>query len=160
MTDSGQAQTELALLKELREHAWNWFSMHAQQRMQTLNFFLIAMAFLGSAYGTSIAKTPGVAGGVAVTGLVLSVIFNRLDHRNRELVKLGESALQTVEQRYQDLTSREEVQLVKRAERPQWRFLPRWQFLGTFHWSILFIEGTLAVAFLVAAIYAFGRALG
>jgi hypothetical protein len=53
MSEPSQPVDELDLLKELREHAWSWFSMHAQQRMQTLNFFLIAMAFLAAAYGTS-----------------------------------------------------------------------------------------------------------
>jgi hypothetical protein len=32
------------------DHAWNWFNLHAGQRMQTFNFFLIATAFLIAAY--------------------------------------------------------------------------------------------------------------
>jgi hypothetical protein len=142
---------ELAWLKELREHAWTWFSMHAQQRMQTLNYFLIAMAFLATAYGASVAKTPPVASAVAFTGFLVSAAFNRLDFRNRELVKHGEAALRKVEERYEQLTQWPEVRLVDRAEKP------RVAFLGTFRWSILFIETILAAAFLVGAFYALSR---
>jgi hypothetical protein len=98
-----------------------------------------------------VAKTPVVAAGVAFTGLILSAAFNRLDFRNRELVKIGERSLRLVEQRYQEWSGWAEVRLVDRAERPG---IP---FLGTFRWSIMFIEFTLASAFLAGAIYALVR---
>ena len=34
------------IAKQAREHAWNWFALHATQRMQAFNFFVVATAFL------------------------------------------------------------------------------------------------------------------
>lgn len=147
------SQQELAWLKELREHSWNWFAMHAQQRMLTLNYFLIAMAFLATGYGASVGDTPIVAAAVAFTGFLLSLAFRQLDRRNRELVKHGERSLARVQARYEELTQWPEVRLVDRAERPGSRFLV------TFRRSIAFIQYTLAGAFLAAGIYAVVRAI-
>lgn len=147
------SQQELSWLKELREHSWNWFSLHAVQRMQTLNFFLVAMAFLATGYGASVARTPVVATAIAFAGALLSLAFIQLDFRNRELVKHGERALARVQTRYQELSGWPEVELVKRAEKPQRRSQL------TFRWSILIIQGTLAAAFIGAGIYALVRAL-
>ncbi len=47
--------------KQAFDHAWNWFSLHAGQRMQSFNFFLIATAFLFAAYGSTLDKDPRVA---------------------------------------------------------------------------------------------------
>ena len=32
------------IAKQAREHAWNWFALHATQRMQAFNFFMVATA--------------------------------------------------------------------------------------------------------------------
>ena len=29
------------------DYAWNWFALHAGQRMQSVNFFLVAASFFG-----------------------------------------------------------------------------------------------------------------
>jgi len=39
------------IAKQAREHAWNWFALHATQRLQAFNFFVVATAFLIAAYG-------------------------------------------------------------------------------------------------------------
>ena len=36
------------------EHAWQWFALHARQRMQCVNFFLVAVAFLAAAFVTGL----------------------------------------------------------------------------------------------------------
>jgi hypothetical protein len=33
------------IAKQAREHAWNWFALHATQRMQAFNFFVVATAY-------------------------------------------------------------------------------------------------------------------
>ena len=81
---------EIDSQKEARNHAWSWFALHANQRMQTFNYFLIATAFLFAAYGALLDKNRVAAVGVAILGAWLSFWFNRLDRRTRQLVNAGE----------------------------------------------------------------------
>ena len=75
-------------------HVWSWFSQHANQRMQALNYFLVAAAFLTAGYASAAAAErwppAAVVGGV---GIIVSAAFNRLDARTRELVQAAEPAL-------------------------------------------------------------------
>src|SRR5437773_1673680 len=79
--------------KEALSHAWNWFSLHAAQRLQSFHFFLIATAFLVAAYATLLEKRPGAAFAVGLLGAWVSFWFNRLERRTKQLVKAGEAAL-------------------------------------------------------------------
>jgi hypothetical protein len=81
------------IAKQAREHAWDWFALHAAQRMQTFNFFLVATAFLIAGYASLLEKHRWAAFGVALLGAWLAFWFNRLDTRSRQLVKAGERAL-------------------------------------------------------------------
>jgi hypothetical protein len=49
------------IAKQAREHAWNWFALHATQRMQAFNFFVVATAFLIAAYASLLDKEPAAA---------------------------------------------------------------------------------------------------
>src|SRR5882757_915360 len=44
------------------DHAWQWFTLHATQRMQAVNFFLVATAFLSTAYVAAL-RFPSVGSG-------------------------------------------------------------------------------------------------
>jgi len=44
------------IAKQAREHAWNWFALHATQRMQAFIFFVVATAFLIAAYASILEK--------------------------------------------------------------------------------------------------------
>lgn len=86
--------------RDQRMYAWNWFALHAGQRLQLVNFWLVAVAFLATAFVQ--ARTSHllpVALGVSITGAVASLAFNRLDNRTRQLVHLGENALLSIEAR-------------------------------------------------------------
>jgi hypothetical protein len=50
------------IAKQAREHAWNWFALHATQRMQAFNFFVVATAFLIAAYASILEKASGRGG--------------------------------------------------------------------------------------------------
>ncbi|MBI4635825.1 MAG: hypothetical protein HY727_05695 [Candidatus Rokubacteria bacterium] len=84
-------------------HAWDWFAMHAGQRMQSFNFFLVATAFLVAGYATVLKDHRGVAAAIALLGAWLSVWFNRLEKRTKQLVKAGEAALEPSQQRLANL---------------------------------------------------------
>ena len=70
------------IAKQAREHAWNWFALHATQRMQAFNFFVVATAFLIAAYASILEKHPGAAAVLAAVGAWLTLWFNRLDARS------------------------------------------------------------------------------
>jgi hypothetical protein len=80
------------------EYAWNWFALHAGQRLQLVNFWLIAVAFLASAFVQArMSHLFAVAIGVSVTGAISSIAFIRLDIRTRQLVQVAENALRYFE---------------------------------------------------------------
>jgi hypothetical protein len=79
-------------------YAWNWFALHAGQRLQLVNFWLVAVAFLASAYVQARSShMTAIAFGVSVTGVVSSVAFMQLDVRTRQLVRVAENALEYFE---------------------------------------------------------------
>jgi hypothetical protein len=83
---------------DARSYAWNWFALHSGQRMQLVNFWLVAVAFLGAAFVQArTGNLRAVAVGICVAGAVSSVGFAMLDARTRRLVLLGEVALKTLE---------------------------------------------------------------
>ncbi len=81
------------IAKQAREHAWNWFALHATQRMQAFNFFVVATAFLIAAYASILEKHPAAAAVLALVGAWLTFWFNRLDARSYQLVEAAEDAL-------------------------------------------------------------------
>jgi hypothetical protein len=84
--------------EKAQTYAWNWFALHAGQRLQLVNFWLVAVAFLASAYVQARSDhMTAIAFGVSVTGVVSSLAFMRLDVRTRQLVQVAENALRSFE---------------------------------------------------------------
>lgn len=99
--------------------AWDWFALHAGQRMQSINFFLIAAAFLCAAYVTALRENvPGVAAGVGVVGALTALFFYRLERRVRLLVRAGEEAMRPFQERIADRTGNEAMRISDRVESP------------------------------------------
>ncbi len=138
------------IAKQARDYAWQWFALHAAQRMQTFNFFLVATAFLVAAYAGLIEKYPIPAGLVALLGAWLAYWFNRLDYRNRELVKAGEAALKVSEARLASLTNIPEIEIQKKVDRAG-------KGASTYRVVIRVVEWTFLLVFLVGAFYAAGH---
>lgn len=81
-----------------QSYAWNWFALHAGQRLQLVNFWLVAVAFLASAFVQARSShLAALAFGIAITGTVSSLAFLRLDVRTRQLVQVAENALKSIE---------------------------------------------------------------
>ena len=81
-------------------HAWGWFSLHADHRMKSVNFFIVTIAFLTAAYVTALRFSLPLAGaGVSVAGLLLTICFSRFELRIRELIKASEAALKPLQDR-------------------------------------------------------------
>lgn len=93
----------------LHQQAWNCFALHAQQRLTTVNFYLVVATTLTAAAVASFDKEFGFPGLRLAAGLLLSFLsfaFWRLDFRNRKLIKSAEDALRSLESNEQ-LTRRE-----------------------------------------------------
>ena len=115
--------------------------------MQTVNFFLISVAFLLAAFGALLEKFPVAALAVAFVGTWVSVWYIVLDERTKQLIKAGEAALQVYEQLLSACSDIEEVRIVQRVERPS---------AGALTYSKIFkiIELSIALVFLAGALYA------
>ena len=86
-------------LIQLRQYAWNYFSLHADQRLKTFNFYAVLSTAIvaGILAIAKEAKNPAVAAPLAFLLAFLSFVFWKLDKRNRQLIKHGENALKHLE---------------------------------------------------------------
>jgi hypothetical protein len=101
---------------EAREYAWKWFAMHAGQRLQMVNFWLVAITFLAAAFvQCEISHLRAIAAGVALIGAVASVAFQRLDVRTRQLSLVAEDALRELEAELVTEGASQLIMLVKRS---------------------------------------------
>ena len=106
------------------DHSWKWFALHASQRMQLINYFFITVAFLSAAYATGLeADKPVVSAGVAVLGIVMSIGFQLIDLRTRELIRVGERALASIETSIQSDISLPTITFVEQVETPTRSFI-------------------------------------
>jgi hypothetical protein len=148
---AGEARTELSVPEQQAlGHAWSWFALHAGQRLQLLNFFLVSVAFLTAAYVAAFNDHPAVSGVVGVAGAVVSFAFRRLELRTRELVHIGEAPLAVLEARLAALTDIDSLRMLENAEAPR-RKLTKYSLL------IRVVQWTAVVAFCVAGGLAFAR---
>jgi hypothetical protein len=134
----------------LQSYAWNWFALHAGQRLQLVNFWLVAVAFLAAAFVQAKAShLTAIAFGVSVTGAVSSLAFMRLDVRTRQLVRVAENALSVFEKDNTAAGADETFELTKASvDARGWGF-------DSYRVIIQGLQLSVAVMFLLAAIYSF-----
>jgi hypothetical protein len=139
------------VIKDAYNHAWNWFSLHAGQRMQSFNYFIVATAFLVAGYSSLLEKRPAIAVGTALMGAWIAFWFTRLDRRTRQLIDAGERVLEIVQARMAEISEIPEIKILDAVKQ-----LPP----GASFYSTIFatIEWTVGFGFLIAALYAFGVA--
>lgn len=86
--------------KDMLDHAWQYFALHANQRMSLVNFFLILAGLVLAGLATCLQRTGpiqllGVALGLLLT--VVSFVFWKLDQRVAFLLKHAERAMAQIE---------------------------------------------------------------
>jgi hypothetical protein len=142
------AGEQFPILDKGFDHAWQWFSLHASHRMQGVNFFLVASAFLSTAYVSALHfALPIVAAGVGLLGMVFSICFYLLEMRIRGLVKAGERALIPVQRKLAELTNVPEFMICDFVEKPKHSYAKYSVVIRTLYWST-------AAEFLVGIVYA------
>jgi hypothetical protein len=97
---------EIDTLKLVYEHAWNWFSHHAEQRMTAMRFFLLFAGIFAVGYYQTLNNRYYLLSAcfAALTGS-FSILFWRLDLRTRELIKVGEDLIAQAESELEKLTT-------------------------------------------------------
>jgi hypothetical protein len=129
-------------------YAWNWFALHAGQRLQLVNFWLIAVAFLASAFVQARAShLIPISVGVSVTGVLASLAFLRLDVRTQQLIQVAENALAHLEQELEVDGQNGVVQLVQASVQ-----MPRSR-IDSYRIIIRGLQLSVAVLFALAAVY-------
>jgi hypothetical protein len=147
-----EATDDTEAFEQSLDHAWNWFSLHAGQRMQLINFFIVAAAFITAGYASTIAACQySVSAAVAVGGVVVCLAFDRLDIRTRELVHIAEPALAKLEQRLIDRTGIPELNFVTLVDRPA-------KVASSYRFVVGAVTRTAASLFGAGFIYAIVRA--
>jgi hypothetical protein len=84
-----------------QDYAWNYFALHADQRLKTFNFYLILVAVVLGGLLTFLkdAKDPRLGLPAGLLLVVLSYVFYRLYGRNRELINHAQEVLKVTEER-------------------------------------------------------------
>jgi hypothetical protein len=88
--------------KDLREYAWNYFQLHAAQRLTTFNFYialstLITTGLFASFHEGFQVPSLGIALGLLL--MIFSFVFWKLEQRNRNLIWHAEEALKLLEEK-------------------------------------------------------------
>jgi hypothetical protein len=91
---------ERTVEEHLRQQAWNYFQMHAAQRLTTFNFYLALSTALTAAIFVTFQEdyqVPSVGMILSLLLVLFSFVFWKLDSRNRELISFAEEALRYFE---------------------------------------------------------------
>jgi hypothetical protein len=85
--------------RDLRDYAWKYFALHADQRLRTFNFYLLIVAVIvgGVLAYLKDARSPAYAAPAGFLLAALSYLFCRLDRRAQEFIKHSEGVLKAVE---------------------------------------------------------------
>ena len=152
---------------ESRRYLWQYFEMHAGQRLKSFNFFLIMCAVLASGYLVVLQEHCGPCVGLLLGALFvfLSFVFWKLDRRNRDLIQYAEKGLMYLEEKLSIVTEEDGRAAVLRiftfekerteAKKKRKSYLP-WSYYLTYArcFNLVFVAiGSLGVAAFVYSVY-------
>ncbi len=82
-----------------RQYVWDYFQLHASQRLTTFNFYIVISTAIATGYIVTlgVSSIPVLAILLGFTISLLSFIFWKLDVRNKLLIKNAEEALKYLE---------------------------------------------------------------
>lgn len=92
--------------KEWLDLAWKYFQMHAQQRISYFNYFVIFSTILSTCLLTTFQKdfqVPFIGIFISLIQMLLSIIFWKIDGRNKFLTKHAETVIKRIETDYSGL---------------------------------------------------------
>jgi hypothetical protein len=117
----------------LRKQAWDYFSVHASQRMAIFNFYIVLSSVTATSYFAAFKSDSNLqTTRPMLAGLLcfFAFIFWKLDSRNKLLIKNAERALrhfEAMEKGEEDTKVFTREQSETKTKRPKgWRFLLPW----------------------------------
>ena len=147
----------------LRKQAWDYFQLHANQRLAVFNFYIVISSVTATAYFSSFKSDSNLQHARPALAAILCIsafVFWKLDQRTKALVKNAERALKFYESK-EDIESAAKVFTQEeldshRAQRWFCLFIPwRWRlsysdcfnfvFLGLFHIGPLRLHSMLGL---------------
>jgi hypothetical protein len=159
MPDKVVATAEERLLDELRDHAWDYFELHAEQRLKTFHFYILLETGLVGALLVAArlgSPEPRFLLMVGIAMVFFSFVFWKLDFRTKAMIKMSEEALKLYERRKFG-TDQEMVKSTPFTNDPQAQGLVGISPLGTLSYSKCF--GAVFIAFAVLGVIVSGAAL-
>lgn len=131
-------------------HSWDWFALHAAQRLQMVNFWLLSVAFLVAAYvGAMVDDQPEIGVGVATAGVAVTFGFHRLERRTRQLIRLAEVPIASLQANLAAVTGVPSLELCAAADREKRSFSSYGDVIRAMQWCI-------GVCFAVAVAFSLG----
>jgi len=102
-------------INDQRQYVWNYFQLHASQRLTTFNFYIVISTLITTGYLATI-NVNGITIIAILLGFILSLlsfIFWKLDVRNKQMIKNAEEALKYLESITSTPTNRNESKILK-----------------------------------------------
>lgn len=141
-------ENELAALQTALTHSQSWVELHANQRQNLLNFFLVAIAFLFNAYvGALSGHRYTLAAVISLLGAAISLSFTLMDLRNRDLTRAGEIAMRDLENCLARTHNMPTLRIMEAIDKPKHPWLSMGKLIRAIHIAV-------GVVFLGATIYA------
>jgi len=81
----------------LRQYIWNYFQVHASQRLTTFNFYILISTVIATGFLIIIRDMLILALILSIILIFLSFIFWKLDTRNKQLITNAEDGLKYLE---------------------------------------------------------------
>jgi hypothetical protein len=130
------------------DYAWGYFTLHSGQRLQSVNFFILAVAFLAATYVSAIvAGKFGLAAGLALLGAISSFLFYRIERRIRGLIHAAEAALHPMEDTMASNGGNEKLRILNSVESVAG---DAWSYSKVFR----VLYATVGLTFTLGALYA------
>lgn len=140
-------------LGQIHKYAWDYFSLHAGQRMSLFNFFVILAVLMTTGIVSTFHpefNAHGLGVGLGLALILVVFVFWKLDQRVKFFLKNAEAALADLEQRFPvpDNSSQphvtqlfrwEEYQTAQlRASRKRWSLKAQYSYAQSF--NLLFVS--------------------
>jgi hypothetical protein len=94
--------------KEILDHAWKYFTVHASQRLLLFNVFVVSSGAVVAGLAACLQKSgffPALGSGLGCLLVLNAFVFWKLDQRTSFLVKHAEEALTEIERTFQKPTA-------------------------------------------------------
>lgn len=112
ISNTHSPKDDTALLIAALEHSWTWYDSRINRGLQVINYYLVAMAILATAYvGAFNDKLYDVAVVIGISGAMITSASFAVGFRQRRMATLGEVALSDVQERIADRLNIESLRM-------------------------------------------------